>query len=448
MHHFLRLALICFLLALVPLHAQDRDGNTIVQTSGVALVKPQPWSKPSEAEVLKFSAFTDRTARGSAGAGYFVLRLPSGKDTQIPSARIVKLILQPKTPTELIEDSQRSELQKSIDEMKTAIAAVPAAGTVILEYLKPLQAIASRYDAGEVMTSIVVNGNSTIKWETREKYRQLEIQKIEFRLRRAMADAKIKKDFDLNSNADFSKLTELAASDAALQARLDAMRLECAKLVSREEQDAILVKLQSPLSPSAAAILLDKLKSLSDPSPRTASVLRQADIAVELTKEIDALKLGIENLWNEESLSKGILPTAHADLTSQIGSLTSKLAVFRAGSPPAGIWLSTPAFDACVTLKDALATLQARLTERDYKAAIEGVSALMPSARQIGSKTTAALESIKSYAEGQIAKFSTLVDEGNTLLNGTDKKLAVAKFQEALAVMPDANLEKRISEIK
>jgi hypothetical protein len=72
----------------------------------------------------------------------------------------------------------------------------------------------------------------------------------------------------------------------------------------------------------------------------------------------------------------------------------------------------------------------------------------MPSARQIGSKTTSALESIKSYAEGQIAKFSTLVDEGNTLLNGTDKKLAVAKFQEALAVMPDANLEKRISEIK
>ena len=428
-------------MVLVSLHAQDRDGNTIVQTSGVALVKPQPWSKPSEAEVVKFSAFTDRTARGSAGAGYFVLRLPSGKDTQIPSARIVKLILQPKTPTELIEDSQRSELQKSIDEMKTAIAAVPAAGTVILEYLKPLQAIASRYDAGEVMTS-------PDKWETRDKYRQSEILKVESRLRRAMADAKIKKDFDLNSNADFSKLTELAASDAALQARLDAMRVECAKLVSREEQDAILVKLQAPLSPSAAAILLDKLKSLSDPSPRTTSVLRQADIAVELTKEIDALKLGIESLWNEESLSKGILPTAPADLTSQIGSLTSKLAVFRAGSPPAGIWLPSPAFDACVTLKDALATLQARLTERDYKAAIEGVSALMPSARQIGSKTTAALESIKSYAEGQIAKFSTLVDEGNTLLNGTDKKLAVAKFKEALAVMPDANLEKRISEIK
>ena len=438
---FLRSVLYCALMALVPLHAQDRDGNTIVQTAGIALVKPQPWSKPSEAEVVKFSAFTDRTARGSAGAGYFVLRLPSGKDTQIPAARVVKLILQPKTPAELIEDSQRRELQKSIDDMKAAIAAVPAAGTAISEYLKPFQKMASQYDAGGVMTS-------PDKWETRDKHLQLEIQKVELRLRRAMADAKIKKDFDLNTNADFTKLTELAASDPALQARLDAMQVECAKLVSREEQDAILVKLQSPLSPSAAAILLDKLKSLSDPSPRTASVLRQAEVAAELTKEIDALKLGIESLWNEESLSKGILPPVSADLSTQIGSLTSKLAVFRAGSPPAGIWLPSPAFDACVALKDALPTLQARLTERDYKAAIDGVTALSPSGRQIGAKTIQALQSIKSYSEGQIAKFSTLVDKGNTLLNGTDKKLAVAKFQEALAVMPDANLEKRIAEIK
>jgi hypothetical protein len=58
-----------------------------------------------------------------------------------------------------------------------------------------------------------------------------------------------------------------------------------------------------------------------------------------------------------------------------------------------------------------------------------------------------ALDILKSYADGQIAKFSALLDEGNTLLTGTDKKLAVAKFQEALAVMPDANLEKLISEI-
>ena len=58
------------------------------------------------------------------------------------------------------------------------------------------------------------------------------------------------------------------------------------------------------------------------------------------------------------------------------------------------------------------------------------------------------MEVLKSYADRQIARFSTLVDEGNTLLTGTDKKLALAKFQEALAIMPDANLEKRISEIK
>ena len=438
---FSRFVLFCAVISLVPLQAQERDGNTIVQTPGIALVKPQPWSKPADAEVVKFSAFTDRTARGSAGSGYFVLRLPSGKDTQVPSARVVKLVLKPKTITELIDDSQRKELQKNIDEIRSTIAAVPAAATALADYLKPLQTAATRYDAGEVMID-------ADKWETRGKYRLSEITKIEFRLRRAMTEAKIKKDFDLDANADFSRLMEFAESDAALKARLDAMRLECAKLVSREEQDAILVKLQQPLSPSAATLLLDQLKALSDASPRTLSVLCQADVAAELAKEIDALKKGIESLWNVESLSKGDLPVVPADIATQIEALTSKIAVFRAGAPPAGIWLPSSAFDACVALKNALPTLQARLTERDYKAAIEGVTALSPSARQIGPKSIEAMEVLKSYADGQIAKFSALVDEGNTLLTGTDKKLALAKFQEALAIMPDANLEKRISEIK
>jgi hypothetical protein len=226
------------------------------------------------------------------------------------------------------------------------------------------------------------------------------------------------------------------------------MRIEFAKLVSREEQDVILMKLQSPLSPSAAALLLDKLKALSDPAPRTVSVLRQADVAAGLTKEIDALKQSLDSLWNLESLSQGILPVFPADITTQIDALSSNIAAFHAGAPPVGIWLPSHSFEACVVLKDALPTLQARLRERDYRAAIEVTAVLSPSARQIGSKSMKALDILNSYADGQIAKFSTLVDEGNTLLAGMDKKLAVAKFEEALAIMPDANLENRISEIK
>lgn len=436
-----RLFLLCAIMSFLPLHAQERDGNTVVQTPGIALVKPQAWSKPSESEIVKFNAFTDRTARGSTGAGYFILRLPSGKDTQIPAARIVKLILKPKTPTELMDDSQRRELQKSIDEMTAAIAAVPSAATALADYLKPLQSAAFRYDGGEVM----VGAN---KWETREKFRQMEIQKIELRLRRAMTEAKIKKDFDLDANADFARLTEFAESDAALKTRLDAIRAESAKLVSREEQDAILAKLQAPLSPTSADQLLGQLKGLADPSARTTSVLRQAEVASALATDIEALKQSMENLWNEESLSKGTLPAVPADVAARVDSLKSKLAVFHAGSPPAGIWIPSSAFDACVVLKDALPTLQARLSERDYRASIEGVNALGASARQIGPRTTAALATIKAYADSQIAKFASLVDEGNALLAGTDKKPALAKFQEALAIMPDANLEKRISEIK
>jgi len=429
------------IISVVCLHAQERDGNTVVETPGIALVKPQPWSKPAESEVVKFSAFTDRTARGSAGAGYFVLRLSSGKDTQIPSARVVKLILKPKPPTELLDDPQRKELQKSIDEMKVTISAVPAAAKVLSDYLKPLQDAASRYDAGEVMTA-------PGKWETLEKYRLSEIQKIEQRLRTSMREAKIKKDFDLDSNADFSRLSVFAGSDASLKNRLDSMKNELAKLVAGEEQEAILLKLKSPLSPSEADLLLGQLNALPDPSLRTASVLRQADVASAISKDIESLKQGFEGLWIEDSLSKGAFPDLPNELAAQIDTLTSRIIVYHAGSPPAGIWIPQSTFDAYVAIKNAFPTLQTHLSDRDYRAAIEDVNALASHARQIGTKTSAALATIKSYSEERIAKFSALVDEGNALLAGVDKKTALAKFQDALAVMPDANLQQRISEIK
>jgi hypothetical protein len=91
----------------------------------------------------------------------------------------VRLIIKPKSPKELVEDSQRRELQKSIDEMTSASAAVPAAAPFLLDYLKPLQDAATRYDAGELM---IGPGN----WISREKFRSSEIQRMEFRVRRRL----------------------------------------------------------------------------------------------------------------------------------------------------------------------------------------------------------------------------------------------------------------------
>ncbi|MEI8293897.1 MAG: hypothetical protein WCG66_07880 [bacterium] len=435
------LVVCCIIATLVSSSAQNRDGNTVVETVGLVLVKPQPWSKPSEAEVVKFSAFTDRTARGSSGAGYFVFRLAGGNDLQIPNSRIVKLVIKPKVPLELVDDSQRQELQKKIDDLSATSASVPSASTLLAEYAKPLKAAVARYDAGEVMLSPDV-------WTTREKHRLSMIQKLEIRLRRSIADSKVKRDIDLKANADFAKLSELAESDTSLRSRLEALEVECAKLVSREEQEEIIVKLQPPLSPSQAALLIDKLRSLPDPSPRTASVLKQAETAVELKSQIDSVRQAFEQVWIADALAKGDLQPIPANLSEQIEALRLKIGVFQAAAPPEGIWMPTTSFQACAAVASAVPLLQERLARQDYRAVIQALDALDSPARQVGPQTSDALTVLKSYASERIKKFSILVDEGNKLLEGPDKKLAAAKFREALAVMPDPDLEKRLADLK
>jgi hypothetical protein len=101
-----------------------------------------------------------------------------------------------------------------------------------------------------------------------------------------------------------------------------------------------------------------------------------------------------------------------------------------------------------MSLKMLFLGFNRRFTAHDYKTALQGLAGLNSSARQIGPQTLAALAALTSFANSEKARFSSLVDEGNKLAAGPDKKLAAAKFREALAVMPDADLEKRLSELK
>jgi hypothetical protein len=437
MFSLLRTLAACLIVSITCLCAQ---GNTAVEASGIVLVKPQPWSKPAEAELVTFTAYTDRSARGSAGAGYFVLRLPSGKESQIPTSRIVKLILKPVAPKDLINDTQRANLQKIIDEMGSYSKVFPATQVTIGQYLKPLQEIASRFDSGEVMEASA--------WQTREKYRQASINKIESRLRLAMLEAKIKKDFDLTSNADFNKLSAFAKEDSALEARLVVLEADYAKLVSREDQDAILAKLQSPMSPQEGELLINKLKEFPDPSPRTVSVLKQADVAAGITAEIDSIKLAWEQSWNTESLAKGTVPNIPSSLTERLDAIASKIKVFRAGSPPAGIWIPTSAFDAFIAVKNAMPSIQTGFNERNFRSTLQVFNTLSPVARQVGPKTVEAIGALQSYANTEIQKFSALVEEGNTFLTAQEKTQAITKFREALVIMPDEDLEKRITSLQ
>lgn len=424
----------------VSLNAQERDGTTVVEKQGIALIKAQSWSSPAEAELVKFSAFTDRTARGSAAAGYFVFRLPSGNETQVPVARIVKMVLKPELPKELLDDSQRQSLQQQINEIASISTAFPATRIPLKDYAKLLQDAAARYDSGEVMEEGI--------WLSRKKYTDLAAKKIEARLRMAMIDSNSKKDFDLRSNSDFKKLGKLAESNPTVAARVALLQADYSKLLVRENQEGILAKLQDPLSPADADKIIKQLSEVSEKSPRTISVLNQAISAEGISKDVETVRLELEGLWNPEDLKQGKLPRLSDDLASRIDALMGRLKVFRAGLPPAGIWVPTAVLNYSVVLKNALPVVQEELDARNFRRAIEMLNNLSESARLLGPKTESALEVMKDYSYAQISKFSTLVEEANILLTNGDKKQAVTKFQEALNVMPDPGIESRLSEIK
>ena len=440
MSGLLRFFTFCLFFAFFPLHAQERDGNVVVEKQGFALVKPQAWSSPANAELVRFTAFTDRTAQGSSGSGYFVLRLPSGTNKQVANACLVKLVFKPEMPKNLLDDSQRQTLQKNIEDLVLTSTTLPTSRAILTEYLKPLQAAAARYDSGEVME----DG----RWLRRETHKAVSITKIESQLRAAMLGAKVKKEFDLKANRDFAKLSEFAEEDALLRQRLAEMLVEHAKSVSLEAQAEILARLQSPLSPTDTDSLIAQLKELPDPSLRTASVLKQSAIAANLAKDIEVVKQEIESLWSRDDLAQGKLPTLSTELTDRIDTLAGKLKVFHAGLPPVGIWVPEAVSKASVTLKDGITVLQTRLQAREYRTMIETVDALSPTVSLIGPKTHDAFDSIKAYPNAEISKFSTLVEEGNTFLAAGDKKKAATKFKEALTVMPDPGVESRLSEME
>jgi hypothetical protein len=440
MSGLLRFFTFCLFFTFFPLHAQERDGNVVVEKQGFALVKPQAWSSPANAELVKFTAFTDRTAQGSSGAGYFVLRLPSGTNKQVANTCLVKLVFKPATPQNLLDDSQRQTLQKTIEDLVSTSTTLPTSRPILTEYLKPLQAAAARYDSGEVMEDGV--------WFAREIHKAALKKKIESQLRTAMVGAKVKKEFDLKVNRDFARLSEFAEEDALLKQRLAEMLVEHAKSVSLEAQAEIQVRLQSPLSPADADSLIAQLKELPDPSLRTASVLKQSAIAANLAKDIEVLKQDIESLWSRDDLAQDKLPALSKELTNRIDTLARKLKVFHAGLPPVGIWVPEAVSKASVTLKDGITVLQTRLEAREYRTMIETVDALAPTVSLIGPKTRDGFYLIKLYPNAEISKFSKLVEEGKTFLAAGDKKKAAAKFKEALAVMPDPGVESRLSEIK
>ena len=411
------------------------DGRRSVEKPGIALVKPQKWSKPNEAQIVRFTAYTNR-------GGYFVFRLAGGQDRQVWVEQIVegKPILIPESPTALTDPAQREALAAEVQEILRLARIVPAAKPELEKLAQPLLDAIAKFDAGEVL----VDG----RWEPIGNYRRNQFDKLEAQIRRSLAEERIKSQFNLSENSSFKSLQAFAKDDPSLQEKIRALVAERDRLVSLERQDEIIQQLsKSGLAPVMAETLLARLKAFPDPGAPTSRVLDQAMTAAALSAKADEVRASLEAFFAAQTLD-GSLPSLPPDLAEGIRSLGNEVRKYHAATPPEGIPVPNDRIRAAVDLEKETPAINAQLASKKLVEASSELQRLAASAASIGPATRGALLSVQTSATTEVARFSKLRTEGEEAEKRGDNPVAISKFREALEICSDSTLEAHLKKLQ
>jgi hypothetical protein len=430
----------CFLLVLlttVTLPAQSSirgDGRQAVEHTGIALVKPQKWSKPNEAVPVRFTAYTNR-------GGYFVLRSPSGQERQVWVEQIVggKPILDPEIPPQILSPADRNALQEQIDALKQIVAKVPAAAVDISQLVKPLVEAVKRYDGGEVR----IEGY----WKPVAEHKATEFYKAQQQLRQSIKEYPDKTQFDLEENSNFKQLVELSKGIPALQAKVDGIRADLEKQVLDQKQADALNRLSnSNTSDEDAQSLLTELKAFKNPTEKTTQVLQQAETAAYLSAEINKLSQAVEAHF-ASPVPQGETPRLPADLAFQGELLNKQIADFRKSSPPATVRIPEENARALVQLCRDLPKVAPLFDDRNYLEAAAVLTRIVQHSAKIGHSTESACESLFKAAAYKVVVYEKLVAQGEEAEKNGKFVAAKTFFIDALKICNNPILENRVKEL-
>lgn len=432
------LFLVCLVSAVRLLPAQTPDGHVAVEKNGFALVKPQAWSSPAQASVLKFTAYTDRSARGTPGAGYFVFRLSNQMERQIPVAQIVKVVPQPEVPKNISTQAECDLIKKAIGDFRSLAKSLPASQDLCMEMIKPLDEAVAKFEAGEIKIDGV--------WKTKREVANQEVSSYETKLKQEFY-AKNPALFELESNVYYIQLLELAKDDAALSARLTALKAEHQRLRAREESAAIVNKLNDPaLSPNEAGLLIKRLKSLPNPDSVIRSLINQVQLAETIDLQINEVRALMEAQFAPpQDFEK--TPVLSPEARNAAQKLAQSFEEFKSSAPPAAIKVPVDTLTAVILIHEKLPSIASSLQSKDYLAANTALAALVEPSGKIGPHTRELLVGFQTLTTTKVASFTKLRDEAAALQKEGKSKPALAKYKEALAIMPSSQVSAEISRI-
>ena len=433
------LFLVFLAVASCPLLAQENNGHVPVEKSGFALVKPQPWSSPSQASPLKFTAYTDRSARGTPGAGYFVFRVPNQTDRQISVAQIVKVVPQPEVPNNISTQAECDLIKKAVADFRALSKAYPIAKTFIDEMIKPLEEEVVKFESGQIKIEGV--------WKSKAEVVRQEVASYEAKFKQEFYANENPAVFELESNIYYTKLLEFAKNDPQLGSRLKALKTEHERLRAREESKAIVNKLNDPaLSSNDVALLIKRLKALSDPDSVIRALLNQVQLAETIELQFNEGRALIEAQFAPpQDFEKPPVLSSEARNVAQ--KLAQSFEEFKSSAPPAAIKVPVEAVKAVILIYEKLPSISSSLQAKDYLAANTTLSALVYPSGQIGPHTRGLMIGLQTLTTTKVASFTKLRDEAAALQKEGKSKPALAKYQEALAIMPSSQVSAEISRI-
>lgn len=435
------------LAANLPLLAQTDGGFTVQERPGIVLVKPQAWSKNDQATVVEFESFTDRTVKGTPGAGYYEFKTKAADKKQIPASKVVTLLVypDPKNFPQIVSSQDRDQVAKLIKEMKDSVTEFPSAQTYINPPLKKLGEEIALYDSGKVKVGGV--------WQPRETYLSGQVSNLGTQLRGDILRTTPPSSFDLNADPRFIALQDLAGSSASANALVKELTALHDKLVRGEARTALLARLNdTSISLSEAEGAVARLKALNaDEDPKSAAFLKKWEAGVA---SADAMNEAAKPLTEAFELEMtpvqafDVLPQVSTELSAKISPLRDQVRLFVATNPAPVLLIDAKSPIALAQVTEGLTKLGPLFLEKRFLDAKDILDALISKSGIVGPETLRVISGLQTFTAEKISQFSRQREEAQLLLSSGKKEEALAKFEEAYATIADGMVAEEIAKLK
>jgi hypothetical protein len=427
--------------------AQSGSGFVLQKRAGVVLVKPQPWSRDNEATVLEFQAFINRTADGGFGAGYYEFQTKNADRRQIPTARIVKLVIYPDVQEfgDIIGQPDRRVLVSVIEELERVAAKYPSSRSYLAPSIGKVTDEITQFDSGNVKSEGV--------WIPKQTYIKRLATKLAGQLKAEIARAQPPSSMKLEEDPRFISLKGLAGTDEQAQRLATEVSTHLEGLVRDEKRKDLLARLARPSTTlSEAKAMVEQLRALRpSEDPKAAAFVKTWTsglvTAEAASAEAEEICASLERELAEFKSPEG-LPTISAELDKQIFALNGRITRFMATHPPSQlVGLTQRAAAVCDTEAD-FTKLKAIFVGKQYLDAKDVLDNLAGRASLIGPQTVRVVTTLQRSTVERIEEFTRLRAEGKLLAESGKKLEALEKFDAAFAVVPDAEVGQQISQLK